>query len=364
MSILTRSLSVLLGVGAGALLTLTACFESTTTRADGGPEADGGGAGSDGGNGWCYSPTQNAERAYEEGAKGCACTEEDPDQCVGPAALVCLEGHWLAVEDGPCAPEPDCPNGKIVATESECAQDTSCTRLSDGRYCSGGMAPRCPAGATAVAADAECPADRSCFEAGEGIRCAQRYLSTQDCQAQGGAVVTDPGDGSVFYGGCPEGGVALGAVSGDWIEGALCCLPSDGCAPQEAHYTGGCEPVGLHYWNGLGCEMRTGCDCLGAACQQGYPTREQCEDAHATCAESRVFCGGWSGDTCTDEQYCAYQVGQLCGGADAGAVCVARPSACPDLDDPVCGCDNKRYANTCEAAQAGIGVVSYGACGS
>ncbi len=62
----------------------------------------------------CYSPTQNLTRAYEDGAVGCACTEgEDEGVCVSEApgsnrkvALVCSQGRWQAVEDGPCAPKP------------------------------------------------------------------------------------------------------------------------------------------------------------------------------------------------------------------------------------------------------------------
>jgi hypothetical protein len=49
----------------------------------------------------CFSPTQNLEHAYDDGAKGCACKDE-PDQCVDGVALLCDGGAWQAVEDGPC----------------------------------------------------------------------------------------------------------------------------------------------------------------------------------------------------------------------------------------------------------------------
>lgn len=49
----------------------------------------------------CYSPAQNLGTAYDDGAIGCSCTDE-ADQCVEDVALVCKDGQWLAVIDGPC----------------------------------------------------------------------------------------------------------------------------------------------------------------------------------------------------------------------------------------------------------------------
>lgn len=73
-------------------------------------------------------------------------------------------------------------------------------------------------------------------------------------------------------------------------------------------------------------------------------------------------CGGFLGDTCSDDEYCAYEAGQYCGAADASATCQPRPEACITLYDPVCGCDGNTYGNACVAAVAGTGVLSEGAC--
>jgi hypothetical protein len=73
-------------------------------------------------------------------------------------------------------------------------------------------------------------------------------------------------------------------------------------------------------------------------------------------------CGARAGDTCTAGEYCAYQAGQYCGAADAQAVCLPRPIACTTQYNPVCGCDGNTHSNACEAAAAGTGVRTTGAC--
>ncbi len=51
-----------------------------------------------------------------------------------------------------------------------------------------------------------------------------------------------------------------------------------------------------------------------------------------------------------------------CGGDDSGGVCRRFPEVCPALEDPVCGCDGVTYSNECQAARAGVSVLSSGEC--
>ncbi|MEM9454999.1 MAG: hypothetical protein AAGF11_12520 [Myxococcota bacterium] len=64
---------------------------------------------------------------------------------------------------------------------------------------------------------------------------------------------------------------------------------------------------------------------------------------------------------CNDGQYCAFDVTTACGETGPGA-CTPIPLGCGADDQPVCGCDEVTYANSCEAQLAGASVASVGAC--
>ena len=78
---------------------------------------------------------------------------------------------------------------------------------------------------------------------------------------------------------------------------------------------------------------------------------------HFTAADySPLGCGTNAG--CAAGDYCSKKEGD-CGGT---GTCEERPAVCPDVWDPVCGCNGVSYGNACEAASAGVNVEHTGEC--
>lgn len=74
-----------------------------------------------------------------------------------------------------------------------------------------------------------------------------------------------------------------------------------------------------------------------------------------------AVCGGFSGATCKEDQYCDY-ADNGCGSTDGAGTCRSRPEACPGVVQPVCGCDGKMHSNDCVAYTEGVDLNGAGGC--
>lgn len=81
-------------------------------------------------------------------------------------------------------------------------------------------------------------------------------------------------------------------------------------------------------------------------------------------ASSGKSCGGMTGAPCAASEYCDYAIDAMCGAADRMGTCKTKPQTCDDIHLAVCGCDDKTYANACEANAKGVSVAKTGACGA
>lgn len=74
------------------------------------------------------------------------------------------------------------------------------------------------------------------------------------------------------------------------------------------------------------------------------------------------ICGTRGAQPCPANMFCNYQPGAACGETDHPGHCMVAPEMCPEIFQPVCGCDGKTHPNSCQAAAAKSGVRAAGEC--
>jgi hypothetical protein len=130
-----------------------------------------------------------------------------------------------------------------------------------------------------------------------------------------------------------------------FIEGGMSVCVEAGFGPPPKKFTAFVEQLrSIHPLSGTFYNVE-----LTAACKPVEPSRP-------------LTCGGIRGEQCPDKkQYCDFGVGQ-CQVADAQGTCKAKPEICPEIFQPVCGCNGETYPNACDAARAGVSVDHPGEC--
>jgi len=294
--------------------------------------------------------------------RGCETCECNPGPTCPPVLcdLACEHG-FARNEDGceicECAPPPTCePVACTLACEHGFARgedgceicechDPSCPSPDDPRVRYVGDSPE------------------ECAVIFFGCREGEEYFGGEcgcGCISDRPAECHDPDDPRVTYVGDSPGECELidFACAGDeeyFADACGCgCLSArEPCDAMDADMVGGCEPAPVYWWNGRECVGESGCECVGADCDDVFPSEAACEEAHVSCGGTMACYpmdahaeGGcepapfwvWNGATCVAE------VGCRCVGEDCDSVYSSQRECrrdntecregCPPADDP------------------------------
>jgi hypothetical protein len=98
-----------------------------------------------------------------------------------------------------------------------------------------------------------------------------------------------------------------------------------------------------------GCNGKTySNDCFAAAAGVNVASEGACKTSKACKTNSQ----------CSKGDYCAKETGKC----EGEGMCAQKPTICPLVVAPVCGCNNKTYNNGCMAHRAGVNIKHDGKC--
>lgn len=224
--------------------------------------------------------------------------------------------------------------------------------------CGGGTGVGCPPGSFCEVAEGVCDPDLGygvCVEVPTG-GCPEYYMPECGCDAvtygnpcerrQARAQLMHPGECGTevvcapWMEECPDGQMCDAPVDSCWVDGVMgtCRTIRDDCG---------------FLW-----DPQCGCD--------GVTYENECERMRAGVwidhlGECGPPCGLPGYPSCLPEQFCEFPTG-FCEGPGMQGECMDVPMGCPDLYDPVCGCDAVTYGNDCERQSARVSLAHRGPC--
>jgi hypothetical protein len=294
----------------------------------------------------------DSDGGTDTGADATPATCDDPGKC-GPM---------------PGAPSERCADGSTGGFTGRCIATGPGTcgwefRACPDLTCDGASGKTCASGSYCHHKDGACGEGAGTCEP-KPVGCGKNYQPMCGCDGvtYGNPCLAASAGVSVLYAGpCLLTGKTCGGGE------PPACGPGEYCHfPDEK----GCYPGAIGT-----CEKTPeGCtDIYSPVCScDGHSYPNPCEAARAGASiafkgecpapPTGKSCGGFTGATCSPDEYCDYPDGGLCGAADASGTCYPRPSVCDTTYAPVCGCDGRTYSNACTAHGAGTDDAAKGPC--